>query len=247
MCDRAQGRDGGGCVGALRAGGRWRSRPLRGADAGRADGQRGLEPAAISIGARPHARRPQTDRDFDADAPARAPGAGPPRGAAGPGQARRGVGKRGGGGAGGRGDDAQDRGRLMAPVLVLMDESKVSMEALTLARTFASPLHSVRMDAIQPFAPDALAAILAQVAEDLNASAVFAAGTDRGNDVMARLAARAGLPFAANCTGAEPGDAVKLVPQRWGASLLETPMLRPPRALIPAPPHTVHAPAAPPP
>ncbi len=42
----------------------------------------------------------------------------------------------------------------MAPVLVLMDKSKASMETLTLARTFGSPLHSVRMDAVQPFAPD---------------------------------------------------------------------------------------------
>ena len=81
----------------------------------------------------------------------------------------------------------------MAPVLVLMDQSKASMETLALARTFGSPLHSVRMDGIQPFAPDAMAAMLAHVADDLNASAVFAAGPDRGNDVMARLAARTGL------------------------------------------------------
>ncbi len=102
----------------------------------------------------------------------------------------------------------------MAPVLVLMDQSKASMETLALARMFGSPLHSVRMDAIQPFAPDAVAAILAQVAEDLNASAVFAAGTDRGNDVMARLAARAGLPFAANCTGAS-SSASDGAPASW--------------------------------
>ena len=129
----------------------------------------------------------------------------------------------------------------MAPVLVLMDQSKASMEMLALARTFGSPLHSVRMDAIQPFAPDAVAAILAHVADDLNASAVFAAGTDRGNDVMARLAARTGLPFAANCIGAEPGAAVGVVRQRWGGSLLETAMLRAPRALITVAPHTVRA------
>src|SRR5258706_5752950 len=225
MCDRAQGRDCRRSIGALRTGGRRRSRCLRGADACRADGQRGLEPAAISIGARPHARRPQTDRDFDARAPARAPGAGPPRGAAGPGQARRGVGERAGGRTGCRGDDAQDRGPLMAPVLVLMDQSKASMETLTLARTFGSPMHSVHVDAVQPFAPDAVAAILAHVADDLNASAVLAAGTDRGNDVMARLAARTGLPFAANCIGAEPGDAGRVVRPRWGGSLLASTVL----------------------
>src|SRR2546426_555011 len=44
-------------------------------------------------------------------------------------------------------------------VLVLMDQSKASMETLTLARKFGRPQHSVRMDAIIPFAPDAVAAI----------------------------------------------------------------------------------------
>jgi len=127
----------------------------------------------------------------------------------------------------------------MAPVVVLIDESKASMEALTLGRMFGSPLHSVRMDAIQPFAPDAIAAVLALAADELGASAVLAAGTDRGNDVMARLAARSGLPFAANCIAAEPGDPVRVVRQRWGGSLIETAMLRGPRALITVAPHTV--------
>ena len=127
----------------------------------------------------------------------------------------------------------------MAPVVVLIDESKASMEALTLGRMFGSPLHSVRIDAIQPFAPDAIAAVLALAADELGASAVLAAGTDRGNEVMARLAARTGLPFAANCIAAEPGDPVRVVRQRWGGSLIETAMLRGPRALITVAPHTV--------
>jgi electron transfer flavoprotein alpha subunit len=94
------------------------------------------------------------------------------------------------------------------------------------------------MDTVQPFAPDALAAILARAADALGASAVFAAGTDRGNDVMARLAARTGLPFAANCVAATPGDPVEIVRNRWGGSLLEAAMLRSPRCLITVTPHT---------
>jgi len=127
----------------------------------------------------------------------------------------------------------------MAPVLVLMEQSKASMETLTLARKFGSPVHSVRIDAIQPFAPDAVAAILAVVAEDLNASAVFAAGTDRSNDVMARLAARTGLPLAANCVDAAPGDLVSVDRQRWGGSLLESALLRSPRPLITVAPNSL--------
>jgi len=128
-----------------------------------------------------------------------------------------------------------------------MEQSKASMETLTLARKFGSPVHSVRIDAIQPFAPDAVAAILAVVADDLNASAVFAAGTDRSNDVMARLAARTGLPLAANCVDAAPGDLVSVDRQRWGGSLLESALLHSPRPLITVAPNTFTVEADPPP
>jgi electron transfer flavoprotein alpha subunit len=123
-------------------------------------------------------------------------------------------------------------------VLVLMEDGEPSLQMLTLAREFGDPLHSVRMDAVEPFAPDAVAAILAQAADDLAVSAVFAAGTDRGNDVMARLAARTGLPFAANCIAATPGAPVEVVRHRWGGSLLEAALLRTTRSLITVTPHT---------
>jgi electron transfer flavoprotein alpha subunit len=119
-----------------------------------------------------------------------------------------------------------------------MEQSDASMEMLTLARTFGAQLHAVRMDAAQPFAPDAIAALLALVADDLNASAVLAAGTDRGNDVMARLAARTGLPFAANCVVYRTGDDGLLTRLRWGDSLWETARLHSPRPIITVPPHT---------
>lgn len=125
-------------------------------------------------------------------------------------------------------------------VLVLIDESDASIQMLTLARKFGEP-RSVRMDAVQPFAPDALAVALAQAADDMNASAVFAAGTDRGNEVMARLAARTGLPLAANCIAATPGDPVTVTRLRWGGSLLEEARLHSPRPLITVAPHTVPA------
>lgn len=123
-------------------------------------------------------------------------------------------------------------------VLVLMEVSDASMETLTLARKFGTEMHAVRMDAVQPFAPDAIAALLALVVDHLNPSAVLAAGTDRGNDVMARLAARTGLPFAANCVIAEPGDPGSLTRLRWGDSLWEMARLHSPRPIITVPPHT---------
>ena len=131
-------------------------------------------------------------------------------------------------------------------VLVLMEDNEPSRQALTLARKFGEP-RSLRMDAVQPFAPDALAAALAVTADDLNVSAVFAAGTDRGNEVMARLAARTGLPFAANCIAATPGDPVQVTRQRWGGSLLEDARLHSPRPLITVAAHTVPADSGAPP
>src|SRR2546426_6667568 len=121
-----------------------------------------------------------------------------------------------------------------------MESGDPSRQALTLARKFGDP-RSLRMDAIQPFAPDALAATLALAADQLNVSAVFAAGTDRGNEVMARLAARTGLPLAANCIAVTPGQPVEVTRLRWGGSLLEEARLHSPRPLITVAPHTVAA------
>jgi electron transfer flavoprotein alpha subunit len=124
-------------------------------------------------------------------------------------------------------------------VLVLMEPGDPSLQATTLAREFGGPLHAVHMSAVDPFAPDALASVLQQAADDLNATAVFAAGTDRGNDVMARLAARTGLPLAANCVAATPGEPTTVTRQRWGGSLLEEATLTSSRPLITVAPHTV--------
>jgi electron transfer flavoprotein alpha subunit len=125
-------------------------------------------------------------------------------------------------------------------VLVLMEDSDASRQTLTLARRFGEP-RAVLMEAVQPFAPDALAAALAQAADELNVAAVFAAGTEHGNEVMARLAARTGLPFAANCVAATPGDPVEVTRLRWGGSLLEEARLHSPRSIITVAPHTVAA------
>jgi electron transfer flavoprotein alpha subunit len=52
---------------------------------------------------------------------------------------------------------------------------------------------------------------------------VIAAATERGNEVMAYLGALTGLPMAANCVEAEPGDdgTHQVVRHRWAGLLLE--------------------------
>ncbi len=131
-------------------------------------------------------------------------------------------------------------------VILLDEESDASKQALTLARMFGEP-RSLRMEAVSPFAPDALAGMLARAADQFDASAIFAAGTERGNEVMARLAARCGLPFAANCIAATPGDPVTVTRLRWGGSLLEEARLHSPRPIITVVPHTVPVDTGPPP
>src|SRR5438128_958898 len=77
---------------------------------------------------------------------------------------------------------AAEGGRSMS-VLVLMDGTDASRQTLTLARLFGEP-RSLWMNAVDPFAPDALAGMLARAADELSAAAVFAAGTERGNEVI---------------------------------------------------------------
>ncbi len=125
-------------------------------------------------------------------------------------------------------------------VVLIDDHTEASRQALTLARKFGA-VRSVAIDSFEPFAPDALATAITR----LSPSAVFAAGTERGNEVMARVAARMNLPFAANCIAAEAGDPVTVTRLRWGGSLLEEAHLHSPRALISVAPHTVPADSGP--
>ncbi len=65
-------------------------------------------------------------------------------------------------------------------------------------------------------------------------SAVVAAATDHGNEVLAHLAAMSDLPMAANCVSASvtaPGE-YALVRQRWAGSLLEDAVLEAPMAVL---------------
>jgi electron transfer flavoprotein alpha subunit len=73
------------------------------------------------------------------------------------------------------------------------------------------------------YAPVAWARALAGLAADLPATAVLAAGSDRGSELMAHLAAITGLPMAANCVSAAwaADGECRLVRQRWAGSLLE--------------------------
>lgn len=93
------------------------------------------------------------------------------------------------------------------------------------------------------YAPQAWARALSGLTAELPATAVVAAGTDRGNEVLAHLAAITGLPMAANCASAvrTAAGCWQLVRHRWAGSLLEDAALEAPVALLTVAPDAVAA------
>ncbi len=149
---------------------------------------------------------------------------------------------------------APDRGSLEALALArrLAADSGADLEAVVVAdassgRAAAALLGSSRVataiivqhDRLTVDHPDGWAAAIGQVVKARTPAAVVGAGTERGNDLLARVAADLGLPMAANCVVIEPGDRYRLTRQRWAGSLLEDCWLDAPIRLMTVAPNTV--------
>jgi electron transfer flavoprotein alpha subunit len=134
-----------------------------------------------------------------------------------------------------------------------------SLRALTLGRSFGDPslsavvfadtgtlptsaladygitdVYVIEPSTLRGYAPQAWGRVLAELAAETGATAVLAAGTDRGNEVLAHLGAITGLPMAANCTQirSESDGVHRLVRQRWAGLLAEDAILEAPVALL---------------
>jgi len=105
----------------------------------------------------------------------------------------------------------------------------------------ATAVHLARHPSLGVAAPDAVARILHDLATQLGAGVVIGPGTEAGNTILARAAARASLPFAANCTDVRIGDPVTVTRQRWGGSLLEEAAIHAPVAMVSVAPHAITA------
>ena len=143
----------------------------------------------------------------------------------------------------------------MAPVLVLVTTpggpaDEVSLQALALAGRLApdgrvhaliigneaaaaglgawgaAEVHVASHPGLATPAPDAVARILVDLASRVGATTIVGPGTEAGNTILARAAARADLPFAANCVAVTPGDPTTVTRLRWGGSLLEEAAVR---------------------
>ena len=138
----------------------------------------------------------------------------------------------------------------MAVLLLVDDDAELTRQALSLARSLGDveaiaaapsdlPVERLHLaEGLDAYAPGAWATAVEEVIDRLSPSAVVAAGTNRGNEVLAHVAARRDLPFAANCTAVD-GDTVTRV--RWGGSLLEEARLHSPLPLLSVAPHAVAA------
>ena len=144
-------------------------------------------------------------------------------------------------------------------ILVYVEEpGELTQQALAFARPLGEQLHALAAGQAQPisgvetlhvaegdifsaYAPAAIAQALVELAGRLTPSAIVAAGTDRGNEVLAHVAAKLDLPFAANCVGASPGDPLFVTRVRWGGSLLEEARLHGPIGLLTVQPYAVAA------
>ena len=95
---------------------------------------------------------------------------------------------------------------------------------------------------LSTYAPAAYAESIVQLATAVEPVAVLASGTEKGNEVLAHVAARMDLPMAANCTEVTAGDGSwTLTRQRWGGSLLEDSELDAPIKLVTVAPHAFQA------
>ncbi|MGZ6546302.1 MAG: electron transfer flavoprotein subunit alpha/FixB family protein [Actinomycetota bacterium] len=100
-------------------------------------------------------------------------------------------------------------------------------------------VHTIWDERLEGFAPAAWAQCVIDAMGTSSAEAVLAAGSDRGNEVMAHVAAKTELAFAANCTDVEPGDTYVVTRLRWGGSLLEEARLSGTVKLLTVAPHAL--------
>jgi electron transfer flavoprotein alpha subunit len=128
---------------------------------------------------------------------------------------------------------------LGAPLHAAVLGSRAASIAGALAAHGVAVAHVAEDPRLDDGAPDAWASALAQLAE--GSRVVLGSGTERGNEVLARLAARLDQPMAANCIAAEPGEPFVVKRQRWGGSLLEEAEIEGSPVLLTVAPHAIQA------
>lgn len=135
--------------------------------------------------------------------------------------------------------------RLDIPLDAVLIGELTSPLAGGLSTYGVSTVHVVGDDRLEDYAPEAWAQVVVELIGALTPQVVMAAGSERGNEVMAHVGARTGLPMAANCSEVQPGEPYLVTRQRWGGSLLEEAHLDGEVKLMTVAPHAAAAEEAP--
>lgn len=159
-------------------------------------------------------------------------------------------------------------------VLVIAEHDRgalapATLEACTFARSVGEAVHAITVgaaadglvaqlaefgvslvvqahhDLLADYGPEAWGETVAQLVRQYQPTAVIATGTDRGNEVMAQVAARLDLPMVANATAVTAGEPWAITRVRWGGSLLEECTLAGATRLVTVAHHAVEAEPAP--
>lgn len=111
--------------------------------------------------------------------------------------------------------------QLGAPLEAVLIGEAARPLAADLGAYGVAKVHVVAHEKLAVYAPEAWAESIVQLAAATNPQALAAAGSERGNEVMAHVAARTDSAMAANCIAVRAGDAYEVTRVRWGGSLLE--------------------------
>jgi electron transfer flavoprotein alpha subunit len=116
----------------------------------------------------------------------------------------------------------------MSALVFIEPNDELSLQAVTLAQSLGGDVRAVTIDG--PYAPSAWAGAVIEAA---GTDDIVGPGSDRGNEILAHIAAQLDLPMAANVTEVR-GD--ELTRQRWGGTLLEEARIHAERKLLTAAP-----------
>ncbi|MGH3395975.1 MAG: electron transfer flavoprotein subunit alpha/FixB family protein, partial [Streptosporangiaceae bacterium] len=134
------------------------------------------------------------------------------------------------------GDLAGDSGEKLAAAVFTGDGELPGPAADQLAAYGVADVYAVDLPGYAPAAWARALAVLSEPGRDRAGpvTAVLAAATDRGSEVLAHLGAITGEPVAANCVSVTPAGTGRweLVRQRWAGSLLEDAELEAALALL---------------
>ncbi len=133
---------------------------------------------------------------------------------------------------------------LGVPVHAAVMGEGAEMTLAQLGEYGAEAVHHLTSANLGDYNPEAWGQALNAAVAQAGPSVVMASGTDRGNELMAQLAARADLPFVANCVDVAP-DVTSMTRSQWGGALHEEATLDAATKLISMAPHTIEASPAP--